>query len=146
MEPVAGQPQASATANAAVAAPQVGTFTADDLFKATGGGCGMTLSQPGKSLYQGGAVFFHGMKDEPALMLLNGQLQKLQRTAASGTEFYGQTTDQTFATQDRAITIQVQVTQGKKGEIESVEIPQGVILMTSQGQTSQIAVVGDAGC
>ena len=125
---------------------EVNTFTFDKLFEAGGGGCGMTLWEPGTSPREDGALFFHGLEDAMAFMVFDGEISKLSRTSASGEDFYGQQTAQTFITGDGAIAVQVSVTLGTSGEIESVSIPEGTITINTQGQTKDIPVVGDAGC
>lgn len=124
----------------------VDTFTVDELFEAGGGGCGMTLWEPETNPRVDGVIFFHGLGDAMAFMVFDSEISKLSRTAASGEEFYGQQVAQTFITEDGAITVQVNVTQGAPGEIESVSIPDGKITINTQGQTKNILVVGDAGC
>ena len=124
---------------------EVSTYTSDALFEAGGGGCGMSLWNPDES-FRDGLLFFHGLGDEPALMLLDGSLQALSRTAGSGEAFYGQQSEQTFETDDGAISVQVSVTLGDPGEIESVEISDGEITVEAKEQRQEIPVIGDAGC
>jgi len=124
----------------------VGTFTLDELFAAGGGGCGMTLWQHEANPHNDGFLFFHGLGDSLALMVFNDELTQLRRTVASGEEFYGQQTAQSFTTGNGAITVHVDITQGAAGEIESVGIPKATITIETQGQSADIAAVGDAGC
>ena len=145
--PDSPQSNSSSDSNQAPTLPiEVNTFTFDKLFEAGGGGCGMTLWEPGTSPREDGALFFHGLEDAMAFMVFDGEISKLSRTSASGEDFYGQQTAQTFITGDGAIAVQVSVTLGTSGEIESVSIPEGTITINTQGQTKDIPVVGDAGC
>lgn len=59
--------------------------------------------------------------DEFTLMKVNGEFIRFRRTAATGQEFYGQRTSQTFVDQEQAIQLQVDVdvALGQSGEIES---------------------------
>ncbi len=125
---------------------KVGTFTSDQLFEAGGGGCGMTLWKPETNPQKDGFLFFHGLEDAMSFMVFDSKMTKLNRTNSSGEDFYGQQTDQTFITEDNEITIQVKITPGAKGEIESVNIPSGTITVIKQGQTQELPVIGDAGC
>ncbi|MGB3299977.1 MAG: hypothetical protein WBA76_17065 [Phormidesmis sp.] len=128
---------------------EIGTYSLDELFSAGGGGCGMTLWEADTNFREDGGLFFSGGTDQgvgKTLIVLDGEFVTLTRTAASGEEFYGQQTSQTFATEDGAVSIDVDVALGKPGEIESVNIPQGTLKIEAQGQTKEIPVVGDAGC
>ena len=125
---------------------EVGTFTTDELFDAGGGGCGMTLWESGTNVQQKGFLFFHGLEDAEAFMVFNHKITNLSRTFAEGEDFYGQKTEQTFVSRDRAVTVRVNVKLGTEGEIESVNIPSGAISITTQGKTKEFSVVGDAGC
>ena len=79
-------------------------------------------------------------------MVFDNQLVSLTRTAASGEDFYGQQTSQTFATEDGEINVKVGVTLGELGKIESVAISEGRVTVETKGQTKEISVVGNAGC
>lgn len=126
---------------------EVGVFESiNALFDAGGGGCGMSLSKTGTSPQANKTLFFHGIPENPALMIFDGQVRRLSRTAASGEEFYGQQTSQTFMTEDDAVVVQVNVALGAEGEIESVNLPEGLLTIETQGQKLNIPVVGDAGC
>ena len=125
--------------------PEVTPFTLDDLFEQGDGGCGMSLLQSGAAPGQG-FLFFNGLGDKAALMKINGEWVRLQRTATSGEEFYGQATSQTFVSEDGLLTVETEVTLGAEGEIESVEFSDAVLRVTSEEQTVEIAVEGDAGC
>ena len=125
---------------------EVGTFTMDELFEAGGGGCGMTLWQAANNVPQEGLLFFHGIEDDPAFMVFDNQMTTLSRKVGEGKDFYGNKTEQKFVSQDQAITVQVNVNLGNKGEIESINIPSGEIIVTTQGKIKEFAVMGDAGC
>ena len=125
---------------------EVGTFTTDDLFEAGGGGCGMTLWESNTNAQQAGFLFFHGLEDAAAFMVFDEKITTLSRTIAEGNDFYGQKTEQTFVTDNQAITIRVNVNLGTEGEIESVNIPSGTIIVATQGKTKEFSVIGDAGC
>lgn len=129
----------------------ISAYSFDELAAAgQGGGCGMTLLAPGTNYQEAGIYFFRGMTattaSEPGYLKLNDKIMPLILTASSGKSFYGQQTYQTFTSQDGTTTLQVNVTLGEPGEIESVEIAAGTLTVQSQGQTVSLAVVGDAGC
>ena len=125
---------------------EVGTFTTDELFDAGGGGCGMTLWQTVNNVPQEELLFFHGVEDDPAFMVFDNQMTILSRQVAEGKDFYGNKTEQKFVDEDQAITVQVNVNLGNAGEIESINIPRGEIIVTTQGTIKEFAVMGDAGC
>lgn len=125
---------------------KVGTFTTDELFEAGGGGCGMTLWKPETNPQKEGSLFFHGLEDAMSFMVFDSKMTKLNRTNSRGENFYGQQTEQTFITEDQKITVQVKITPGAEGEIESVNIPSGTITVITEGKTQELPVVGDAGC
>ncbi len=135
--------------NANPVLPVVDRFTLDELFAQDGGGCGMTLWHRDDGLRSPGYLFFNGLAqpsaDAIALMKLNGEFIRFRRIAASGDEFYGQQTLQTFASPDNAINLQVDVTQGEPGEIESVSV-EGTLQLQQNGEMTKIPVLGDAGC
>jgi len=106
------------------------TYSADELFAAGGGGCGMTLLSSGADFRTDGMLFFNGLESAKgsAFMKLNGGLRRLVRTAASGEVFYGQQTNQSFETESfetesdamtppplPEITVDVAVTLGEPG-------------------------------
>ena len=127
----------------------VGTYTSDELFAAGGGGCGMTLWEKGTNFRENGGLFFNGFSntgDGEAFVMLDSELVPLTRTAASGEAFYGQQTSQTFEAKDGAVDVDVDVTLGEPGEIESVAISEGTVTIEAEGQTKELSVVGDAGC
>ncbi|MBD1875040.1 hypothetical protein H6F75_16255 [Nodosilinea sp. FACHB-131] len=129
--------------------PVIDQFTLDELFAQDGGGCGMTLWHRDDGLRATGYLFFNGLAqpstDAVALMKLDGEFIRFRRIAASGDEFYGQQTSQTFASPDNAIELQVDVTQGDPGEIESVSV-EGTLQLQQNGEMTEIPVLGDAGC
>lgn len=126
---------------------EVNTFTFEQLFQAGEGGCGMVLWKPDAIPQQDGILFFHGLgKSFLGIMTLDSEIVGFNRTSASGQEFYGQQTSQTFVSEDGKVTLSVDVNLGKAGEIESINIPEGTITLKTQGKTKKIAVMGDAGC
>ncbi len=152
--PVADRPQtpsspvlSAPTANPVL--PVVDRFTLDELFAQDGGGCGMTLWHRDDGLRSPEYLFFNGLAQPPAdavaLMKLNGEFIRFRRIAASGNEFYGQQTSQTFASPDDAIQLHVDVTLGEPGEIESVAVEGTLQLQQNEGRM-EIPVLGDAGC
>ncbi|GAB4234955.1 MAG: hypothetical protein Kow00121_62600 [Elainellaceae cyanobacterium] len=114
----------------------------------------MTLWQQEAGLRPEGYLFFNRLpqseREQSAIAKINGEFVRFQRIAASGQEFYGQQTSQTFisenASGNRAVQLQVNVTLGQPGEIESVAIDQGTIQVEQNGQTITVPVRGDAGC
>lgn len=127
----------------------IGDFTIDELFAAGGGGCGMTLWTPERVNMPPGDrrfVFFNGISDDSMLMNLDGNLVRFNRSDASGAEFYGQRTSQTFVSRDRRLVVTVDVELGDPGEIESVGIRAGTIRVEQDGAVVEIPVIGDAGC
>ena len=125
---------------------KVGTFSTDELFDAGGGGCGMSLRQAKTNLQETGLLFFHGLEDQPAFMVFDGNMTNLIRKASQGEEFYGQKTKQVFMTEDDKVSVEVNVSLGAEGEIESVNIPSGTITVTAEDKTQEFSVMGDAGC
>ncbi|WP_156119876.1 hypothetical protein [Leptolyngbya sp. KIOST-1] len=130
-------------------APEVESFTVDELFAQGGGGCGMTLWERTGGPPEGGFVFFNGLPqpsgDGFTLMKLDGEFVRFRRTEATGPEFYGQQTSQTFVSQDDTLQLQVETTLGEPGEIESVAV-EGTLQLEQNGDTLEIPVEGDAGC
>ncbi|MBD2108179.1 hypothetical protein [Nodosilinea sp. FACHB-13] len=124
-------------------------FTLDELFAQDGGGCGMTLWHRDDGLRSQEYLFFNGLAQPPAdavaLMKLNGEFIRFRRIAASGNKFYGQQTLQNFASPDDTIKLQVNVTLGEPGEIESVAV-EGTLQLQQNGEMTEIPVLGDAGC
>ncbi len=80
------------------------------------------------------------------LMKINGKMTKFRLVEATGNDFYGQKNFQTFVSEDQAVEVRVAVVQGAAGEIESLDIDTGVMLIKVNGSFQQLEVVGDAGC
>ncbi|MBD2775863.1 hypothetical protein [Iningainema tapete] len=130
-------------ANSGVAAPpKVGEFQLNEI---SGSGCGMTLWRQNRA-EKNKLVFFNGLEKNSMEMKINGKITKFSRIKASGKEFYGQRTLQTFSNQDGKIMVDVAVKLGAKGEIESVAIKEGTIRVKQNGQEVKVPVIGDAGC
>lgn len=125
-------------------------YTTDELFQQGGGGCGMALWNLESDLPPKNMLFSNGIADKPndalALMKINGKWVRLRRSDATGEDFYGQKTSQTFVSQDDTIQVQVDVNLGKPGEIESVAIDQGTLRVKQNEQVLEIPVRGGAGC
>jgi hypothetical protein len=119
-------------------------MTTDELFEMGSGGCGMTLWEPGAEP-QEGFLLFNDIEGN-MLMRVDGELTRFTRTDASGEEFYGQHTSQTFVSEDGNTTVTLEVTKGERGEIESFAIPEGAMQVEHNDQTVIMPVVGDAGC
>jgi len=127
----------------------LGTFAFDEIYEIGAAGCGLTLWTPeenAKPAAERGILLLNGLDEESMLMKINGEIIRFQRIAASGDPFYGQFTSQTFRNEAEGIQVQVDVTLGQQGEIESVAIPSGTIRIEADGETQEIPVVGDAGC
>lgn len=109
----------------------------------------MTLWRASNDLRPTGYLFYNRFAqkadDEFTLMRINGQFVRFRRSAATGQEFYGQQTSQTFISQDKATQLQVDVEPGQPGEIESIAV-KGTLQVNHQGNTFNIPVRGDAGC
>jgi hypothetical protein len=124
-------------------------FTLDELFNQGGGGCGMTLWRQEDGLRPPGYLFYNRLAqragDEFTLMKINGEFMRFHRTAATGQEFYGQQTSQTFVNQEQTIQLQLDVALGQPGEIESFAV-EGTLQVQHHGQTLKIPVRGNAGC
>ncbi|WP_316435992.1 hypothetical protein [Leptolyngbya sp. NK1-12] len=131
------------------AALDVQLFTSEELFNQDGGGCGMSLWKQADGPRPSGYLFFNRLAQQPGreltLMKINGEFVRFRRTAASGEEFYGQHTSQTFVSQDGSMQVQVDVTLGEPGEIESVAVD-GIMRVQKGEHTVEIPVQGDAGC
>ncbi|MGB3614854.1 MAG: hypothetical protein WBA10_13760 [Elainellaceae cyanobacterium] len=133
------------TAESYTTTPPIGSFSTDELFAAGGGGCGMSLWRADANPLEDGYIFFNGL-DAAAIMQLDGEMVTLSRDKVTGEEFYGQYLSQTFVAPDDALSATVNVVLGEPGEIESVAIPAGTLLLQSGGDVTEISVVGDAGC
>lgn len=150
--PVAQAP-ASPSASSSAANPatsiQLGTFAFDEIYEIGAAGCGMTLWSSEENAKPAGDrnfLLLSGLEADSMLMKINGETVRFRRTAASGDDFYGQFTSQTFSNEEKGITVNVDVTLGQRGEIESVGIPSGTIKVDQGGNNVEVPVVGDAGC
>ncbi len=125
---------------------EVQSYSGDELFAAGGGGCGMSLWRSEGS-YSDSSVLFSGIGEGPQLLMkLNGKFVTFERMEGNGQEFYGQFAQQRFRNLNGDIEVATEVELGAKGEIESVEIEQGRVVVTRNGVDQEIAVKGDAGC
>ncbi len=110
----------------------------------------MSLWKPEAGSRPQGILFFNRLQqqenDHLTLMKINGQFVRFQRTAATGQAFYGQKTAQTFVSEDGTLQLQVNVTLGQPGEIDSIAIDQGKLQIHQNGQVLTLPVKGDAGC
>jgi hypothetical protein len=123
----------------------VDTFTIDELFAANSGGCGMSLQKKSAKGTRN-FVFFNGISPNSMVMKINGKMTKFKLVESTGNDFYGQKNFQTFISEDQAVEVRVAVVQGSAGEIESLGIDTGVMLIKVDGSFQQLEVVGDAGC
>ncbi|PZV14717.1 MAG: hypothetical protein DCF20_12085 [Pseudanabaena sp.] len=123
----------------------INTFTIDELFAAKGGGCGMTLQAKATKGTQN-FLFFNGISPNSMLMKINSKMTRFSLVEAVGNDFYGQKSFQTFVSEDKKIEVRVAVVQGKRGEIESLGISTGVMLVKTGDSFQELAVIGDAGC
>lgn len=154
--PTAGSPAPSSLPTSAVGASPsqeqaiaIGSFGFEDIDTLGAAGCGMTLWQPAEAAKGGGDrrfILLNGLEADSMLMRLNGDVVRFRRTAASGDDFYGQKTSQTFVSQDGTTTVRVNVTLGKQGEIESVAIKDGTLRVEQESGAVELPVIGDAGC
>ena len=127
----------------------IGDFGFDDIEKLGAAGCGMTLWRPEAAAQGAGDrrfILLNGLEADSMLMKLNGEVVRFRRTAASGNEFYGQQTSQTFVSPDGNTTVQANVTLGQTGEIESVAIQNGTLRVEQGSASVEVPVLGDAGC
>lgn len=124
------------------AAPKVDEFTLDEI---QGRGCGMTLWNPDRTS-RDRYLFFNGLDENSMEMKIEGEIVKFRRITATGPEFYGQQTNQSFVSEDGNIQVTAAVELGEPGEIESVAIKAGTLRISQAGETIELAVVGDAGC
>ncbi|MBF2001010.1 MAG: hypothetical protein IGS38_09860 [Synechococcales cyanobacterium M58_A2018_015] len=128
------------------------TFSPEELFQQGSGGCGMSLWRAGDDPRTDGMLFFNGLEtgsnttQATALIKLDGEFVRLQRTRASGEAFYGQAPVQIFRDASGEIQVEVMVKRGAAGEIESVGISKGLLRVKQLQHLVETAVVGDAGC
>lgn len=125
---------------------QVQPYSVDELFAAGGGGCGMSLWRAEGS-FEDDSVLFSGLGEGAQLLIkLNGEFMPFERIEGNGETFYGQFAQQRFRNLAGDIEVTTEVELGAKGEIESVEIERGQVVLTQKGVSQEIAVKGDAGC
>ncbi|HEY9626682.1 MAG TPA: hypothetical protein V6C84_05225 [Coleofasciculaceae cyanobacterium] len=143
--PIALDNTPSVSPTPSITAPASITVDEFSLSQISGGGCGMTLWRPDRTANDR-FIFFNGLQPQSMEMRINGQMMQFDRIQASGTEIYGQSTSQIFRSQNGFITVQVNVTLGKRGEIETVDIPEGSLRVLTDDSEITIPVVGNAGC
>jgi hypothetical protein len=122
--------------------PTIGEFTLDQL---SDRGCGMTLWKPDRES-RDRFIFFNSINPGSMEMMIDGQMVRFNRIAASGEEFYGQQTSQTFRSEDGTTTVKVDVDLGMLGEIESIAIDEAIVNVNKDGQDVTLTLLGDAGC
>ncbi|MBE9138957.1 hypothetical protein IQ254_17460 [Nodosilinea sp. LEGE 07088] len=128
---------------------EIGTFTFDEIELA---GCGMTLWPTDGDPRDGGVYLFNGIagQDGDAVdtmrMKIDGSIVKFKRVAGEGDEFYGQFSQQTFASLDGAVTAEVEAAITSAGPDPEVNGVEGTITVTSGEQEVTVEAVGDAGC
>ncbi len=152
-DPIAGTSQPTTVDVVAPKPPQkfeLGLFTADELFEAGSGGCGMALT-PAREVLEdstapGDLLLFHSVDGSPMLMKINGELVPFTLEEGRGEAFYGQTLSQTFSNADLNLIAVVDVDPGEEGELESIDIPSGSLQLQAGSETIAIPVEGDAGC
>ncbi|MEM1308773.1 MAG: hypothetical protein AAGF98_04600, partial [Cyanobacteria bacterium P01_H01_bin.153] len=91
-------------------------------------------------------IFFNGLPDTSMWMKIDGTMTEFRRTDASGPGFYGQLASQTFVSEDGAIEVRVRANTGTEEGYESINIEQGKLILKDASGTTEVAVVGDAGC
>lgn len=137
---------AAATLTDAPLPLMVQSYSGDELFAVGGGGCGMSLWLA-EGTYSDSSILFSGMGAGPQLwMKLDGQWATFERIEGSGTQFYGQFAQQRFRNLSGDIEVMTETELGADGEIESVAIDRGRVVVTQDGVSQEIAVKGDAGC
>lgn len=124
----------------------VQSYSSDELFAAGSGGCGMSLWRA-EGQYNDSLVLFNGIGEGPQLLMkLDSQFVTFERIEGSGEEFYGQFAQQRFRNLAGSVEVVTEVQLGAEGEIESVAIDGGRVVVTRDGVSQEIAVKGDAGC
>jgi hypothetical protein len=147
--PSAPSSAANPSASSADASIKLGTFAFDEIYEIGAAGCGMTLwtrEENAKPAGDRSFLLLSGLEADSMLMKINGETVRFRRTAASGDDFYGQFTSQTFSNEEKGVTVKVDVTLGERGEIESIGIPSGSVQVQMGSGTVEVPVVGDAGC
>lgn len=147
----ADAPAGAESVETTAAAPEIGTFTFDEIDIR---GCGMSLWGEGNDPREDGIYLFNGIiganpnNDATDLMRMkiDGEIMAFERTEGSGEEFYGQYEFQSFAGPNGETTVTVlaeQVAEGPDPEVSRVE---GSITVNRDGNETTVDVVGDAGC
>lgn len=117
-------------------------YTTDELFAVDSGGCGMSLKPVGNEQF----VFFNGFETDSMWMKLDGTMTQFRKTSASGEEFYGQSTTQSFTSLDGAILVDVTVQRGAELGPEVIDVESGTLRLNNLNDVIEIPVEGDAGC
>jgi hypothetical protein len=120
----------------------IDSFTTDELFGVGSGGCGMTLMPVNTRDF----IFFNGLEGEEMWMKLDGKMTKFRRTDASGSRFYGQSSSQSFVSEDGNTQVEVTVDVGSEERYEAVNIESGTLRLEQGSDTEELSVIGDAGC
>ena len=135
-------PNLPTSTSSATTTPTINEFKLEEI---SGAGCGMTLYKRDRA-QDNLFVLFNGLDPDSMEMKINGEFMTFQRIDEAGEPFYGQYPSQTFTNSDGSMSVEVDVTLGEPGEIESVAIPEGTITVTQDGQSTTINVMGGAGC
>ncbi len=128
--------------NGTAYAVTIDSYTSGELFAVDGGGCGMSLKPIGNDEF----IFFNGIDDESMWMKLDGTMTQFRKTSASGEDFYGQSTTQSFTSIDEATQVDVSVQLGTEVGYEAVDVESGTLRLENAGEVVEIPVEGDAGC
>jgi hypothetical protein len=141
------------TPGAASPAPEIGTFTFEEIDLL---GCGMTLWQEGTDFRADGIYLFSGWVDPETpprpdgfmRMRLDGEIVRFIRTETAGEAIPGgQYLVQRFVSEDGDITVAVEVGSVDSGiEPESNPIPDAAITVTRAGQETTLKTIGNTGC
>lgn len=132
---------ATSTTNAGYAVT-IDSYTSDELFAVDSGGCGMSLKPVGREQF----IFFNGLDTDSMWMKLDGTMTQFRKAAASGEEFYGQSTTQSFTSLDGAIEVDVTVQLGTEVGYEVINVESGTLRLENAEDVIEIPVEGDAGC
>jgi hypothetical protein len=81
-----------------------------------------------------------------AFILVDGRLRRLSLSASSGEEVFGQRTDQTFTSDDGAISVRITVVFGTQEAPEVIPVREGPLVVSEGDRLAEREVVGDAGC
>ena len=123
-------------------AVSIDSYTSDELFAVDSGGCGMTLKPAGREQF----IFFNGLETDSMWMKLSGTMTQFRKTAASGEEFYGQSTNQSFTSLDGSVQVDVSVQPGGELGYEAMRVESGTLQLENAGDVIEVPVEGDAGC